>query len=279
MSTHDFSPHPCSGEIEVGFTEFHGLRRVDEETLKASVELSELGIVVEYVWVDQDKEDGEEDAWKIIDVHTAAGGKEEHWYSTIKAAEEAFALERRSTDAPNKTPAVSSAADDAGEDDDYWNMYDNRSSAQTPAVSHPDVPTEESYFERYYGDREQAEEDTEAESSLEMSSRLQTATARSSGTGASVASTPPTAFSTGSNHIHESPRPRSSDSHAQQKIAKMEEDASRTIDSEVAIKQHIATSLKSLYRLSQAAGMDRAEFVDIIETELSVLSMLDGENA
>jgi hypothetical protein len=47
--------------------------------------------------------------------------------------------------------------------------------------------------------------------------------------------------------------------------------------SELAIRQHISTSMKSLYRLARVAGVDRAEFERVVRRELDVLGMLDEE--
>ena len=158
----------------------------------------------------------------------------------------------------------------------------SRSSAQTPAARPAEEPTEQSYFGRYYGDQEQAE-DEEADAltarlHLETVAQPHGMSAKSSvAATTSTTSTPHTAISAGTHHQHESPRPQSSDSHTRQKIAAMEE-ASRAVDNEVAIRQHISTSMKSLYRLSKSAGMDREEFASIVQTELSVLSMLDEED-
>jgi hypothetical protein len=45
--------------------------------------------------------------------------------------------------------------------------------------------------------------------------------------------------------------------------------------SEMGIKQHIGTSIKSLYRLAKVAGIDRAEFERIVRTELDCLALMD----
>ncbi|KJY00924.1 hypothetical protein TI39_contig307g00038 [Zymoseptoria brevis] len=46
----------------------------------------------------------------------------------------------------------------------------------------------------------------------------------------------------------------------------------------VAIKQHISTDIKSLFRLARNAGMEREEFERVIRTELDVLGFMeDGE--
>lgn len=46
----------------------------------------------------------------------------------------------------------------------------------------------------------------------------------------------------------------------------------------VAIKQHISTDIKSLFRLAKNSGMDRKEFERVVRTELDVLGFMeDGE--
>ncbi|KAF2207513.1 hypothetical protein CERZMDRAFT_3107, partial [Cercospora zeae-maydis SCOH1-5] len=42
-----------------------------------------------------------------------------------------------------------------------------------------------------------------------------------------------------------------------------------------AVQQHISTDIKSLFRLAKASGMDREEFVHIVQRELDVLGLLD----
>ncbi|RMY36651.1 hypothetical protein D0866_03784 [Hortaea werneckii] len=44
-----------------------------------------------------------------------------------------------------------------------------------------------------------------------------------------------------------------------------------------AIKQHISTDVKSLFRLARSAGMKRREFEEVVRRELSVLCLLDDE--
>ncbi|RMY68481.1 hypothetical protein D0863_07097 [Hortaea werneckii] len=44
-----------------------------------------------------------------------------------------------------------------------------------------------------------------------------------------------------------------------------------------AIKQHISTDIKSLFRLARAAGMKRWEFEELVRRELSVLCLLDED--
>jgi hypothetical protein len=48
--------------------------------------------------------------------------------------------------------------------------------------------------------------------------------------------------------------------------------------SEVGIKQHISTSIKSLYRLAKVAGIDRTEFERLVTTELDCLALMDEDD-
>ncbi|OTA23738.1 hypothetical protein BTJ68_13557 [Hortaea werneckii EXF-2000] len=45
-----------------------------------------------------------------------------------------------------------------------------------------------------------------------------------------------------------------------------------------AIKQHISTDIKSLFRLARSAGMKRGEFEEVVRRELSVLCLLDEDD-
>jgi hypothetical protein len=49
--------------------------------------------------------------------------------------------------------------------------------------------------------------------------------------------------------------------------------------SEVGVKQHIGTSVKSLYRLARVAGIDREEFERVVRMELECLSLMDEDEA
>ncbi|KAK7520114.1 uncharacterized protein IWZ02DRAFT_254285 [Phyllosticta citriasiana] len=57
-------------------------------------------------------------------------------------------------------------------------------------------------------------------------------------------------------------------------VARIEAAAAGQAAAEVAIKQHISTDLKSLYRLARGAGIARDEFERIVRTELEVLGMM-----
>lgn len=75
-----------------------------------------------------------------------------------------------------------------------------------------------------------------------------------------------------------SPRPSSSSSsHGSNAVARLERTAALQGSSEIGVKQHLATSVKSLYRLAKAAGIERSEFERLVKTELDLLSVGDDD--
>jgi hypothetical protein len=74
------------------------------------------------------------------------------------------------------------------------------------------------------------------------------------------------------------PRPASSaSSSGSQTVAKLEEIAKSQQQVEFGVKQHISRSIRSLFLLSKASGLDREEFERIVQTELDVAGMMDDE--
>ena len=50
------------------------------------------------------------------------------------------------------------------------------------------------------------------------------------------------------------------------------------MQAETGVKQHISTTIKSLFRLAKVVGMGREEFERVVNTELEVLGIVeDGE--
>jgi hypothetical protein len=75
------------------------------------------------------------------------------------------------------------------------------------------------------------------------------------------------------------PRPTSSNSSSSsQTVERLENTAAALGHSEMGVKQHISTSVKSLFRLARAAGMERGEFERLVRTELDVLSLIDEDD-
>jgi hypothetical protein len=71
--------------------------------------------------------------------------------------------------------------------------------------------------------------------------------------------------------------PRPSSSASSNSVERLERRAESSSQAELAIKQHISTDIKSLFRLARASGIDREEFERIIQRELEVLPMLEQE--
>lgn len=298
LATQDFIPHPSSGELEVGETNLKGFQRQDKETIRACVELLELGVEMIYMWIGNDPE-GEDDGWKIQDARLPEDREEQNWYPSIGEADQAFYSQASSYTAPPiRLPTFASvpqqpivAEDGEDEDDDYWNMYD-RTPARTPmAAEQQDAPSEDTYYARY-GDVQPVLEPGLSSASINpiiiplnsqpSYSPLSTQTANTAST------TPPTALSpTFMSHkedyatVTHAPRPRSvasSSSSTRESIARLEDNAGRHTQGEVGVKQHISTTIKSLYRLSKAAGIQRGEFERMLQTEVAVLAMMDEDD-
>lgn len=76
------------------------------------------------------------------------------------------------------------------------------------------------------------------------------------------------------------PRPASStgsSSSAAVSVARLEEEAARRGASEFGVRQHVARSVRSLFLLSRASGIDREEFERLVRTELDVLGMVEDD--
>ncbi|POS76832.1 hypothetical protein DHEL01_v204780 [Diaporthe helianthi] len=74
------------------------------------------------------------------------------------------------------------------------------------------------------------------------------------------------------------PRPESSaSSNGSNTVLRLEEQAGRQESSEFGVKQHVSRSIRSLFLLSRAAGIDRDEFERMVKTELDVLGMVEED--
>jgi hypothetical protein len=71
--------------------------------------------------------------------------------------------------------------------------------------------------------------------------------------------------------------PRPSSSASTNSVERLERKAENYSQAEIAIKQHISTDIKSLFRLAKASGIDREEFERIVKRELDVLPLLEQE--
>lgn len=299
-------------EVEIRY------KRIDEETLQSQVSLRDLDLCVQLVWCVND-EIGGGDGWRIGEVNVLDSESSKWGQTTLPEAESAFktsAAQPTIHPRTNGRLSTPSAEENASEDDDddYWAQYDN-TPARTPAPKDSPAPQassapsheirpgheeEDSYYAQYASvqpamdnhDPDEAQQNGDIESSLgrdEITAELQQ----------NLSNPPPPthpdlhntseawsrtegdpAYVNGAEVAH--PRPSSS-AGSSDTVARLEREAEKgngaRAMSEVGIKQHISTSMKSLYRLAKVAGIDRAEFERIVTTELECLSLMDEDDA
>lgn len=292
-------PHPLSNEVEVDW-EYDAktkYRRLDKETLEALVVLEELELTFRLVYCVGDQ-DGGGDGWRVGEVGVAEkpspfadfGG-----FSTIADADKAF------------EQGTAAAADDVAEeeedDDDYWASYD-KTPARSPANTRSPAPAsllganrtasaEDSYYAQY--DDVQPAMDNydpdevvpgmeppqqQAPLGLGASAEGQRASASAVPLAQPQPVKPPSpSYDEDRAAILMHPRPASSaSSNGSRTVEVLEEAAERHGANELSIKQHVQRSIKSLYELSRASGMDRKEFERLVQTELDVHPLREGDD-
>ena len=281
----------------MGETNWKGFQRLDEETVKACVELPERGLEVIYVWIANDP-DGEDDGWRIMDVHLSLDSEKAEWYPSVGEAEEAFRSKHSKPSPPDNTTLPSSvheflkpdSCEDGDDDGGYWDLYD-RTPARTPVVPQKVEPlSEDDYYSMYANTQPALEPEVHPDVSPHSEkSRVLTPLAIQNFASLSpptTSSTPltPISFSFPINKsdvpgpVAITPRPVSAGSPSPPKKGSVEvlEDAADTsTQAEVGVKQHISTSIKNLYRLSKTVGIGRDEFERLLHTEIAFLEMMD----
>lgn len=307
-----FELHPVSGEIHFGHVPEITYRRLDEETLHARLVIPDLGLEVIYLWCQGDQEGGG-DGWRVsevIPVNDHQGGRSTEWWLSISEAGEkssenilACAL-RENPDVVSSIPEKSSGKeqeildDDNDDDGDYWAQYDN-TPARTPGPKQPGPgngsesvvrqglnTSDIEYFARYGRvqpemDNDDPSEDrkTFGQSSLNGNVMIPSLSQAASN-GGPIASL--------HDQVQKSSKDQeqgadinqpaaSSPSTASFTISKLEDSAAMQSHGEVAIRQHVSTTIKSLFRLSRGAGIDRQEFDELVRTELDTLSLMDED--
>jgi hypothetical protein len=307
-------PHPVSGEVEVDWESEVQVRykRLDEETLQALVNLAGLGLSVRLVWCVND-EVGGGDGWRIGEVGILDNTESWGWPS-ISAAEEAFETTTHTSTqnlhAATNSDSLHTPGEDEDDDDDYWAQYDKTPSGNTPApkddrtrpapmTSTASTTDEDSYYAQYLSvqpamdnhDPDEAKENGEVESSLggdevtrELQSTLSPASHHPELNETSAAWSERPLYTNGVGGQIDGllqPRPSSSSSggsSGSETVERLERQAAGREQSETGIKQHIGTSIKSLWRLAKVAGIERAEFDRLVRTELDCLSMMDEDD-
>ena len=307
-------PHPVSGEVEVdwGYDAETRYRRLDAETLQALVALSELGLAFQLVYCVNDQEGGG-DGWRVGEVTVADRPSPFSQFggvSSIAEAERQFKEGQtakatvQATGVNGADRAAAAAADD-DDDDDYWGRYD-ATPARTPAEKRSPAPgrsagpqavnpyrsasAEDEYFAQY--DQVQPamdnhDPDEEAQQAHMMPplglgqpsntlAQPRPSEAQRSGLLGqpdAAGGLPPAA----SEIVH--PRPESSaSSNGSHTVARLEETAGKQEQNEFGVKQHVSRSIRSLYTLARASGIDREEFQRLVKTELDLLGMMEDED-
>ncbi|KAI1162241.1 hypothetical protein F5B18DRAFT_406064 [Nemania serpens] len=305
-------PHPASGEVEIDwdYDSETRYRRLDEETLQALVVIRGLELAFRLLYCSV--EDGE--GWKIGEVtvpdtpspFSLFGG-----VSTIAEAERQFreSKQPKETAVPTFNPLLNNSQaggqEDEDDDDDYWARYDATPGTKTPAAKRSPAPqttqawngtNEDDYYARY-DDTQPAMDnhDPDEEVHVDVSPPLGLGPGATDATrnepgdgeiaqngiqGSWMLAEPPRSSSPRSkggddpNLVHPCPRPASSTgSHAS--IEKLEAAAALQEQNNFGVKQHVSRSIKSLFMLSQASGIDREEFERLVKTELDMLGLME----
>lgn len=305
--------HPVSGEVEIDWESEVEIqyKRIDEETLQALVILRDLSLSVRLVWCVGD-ELGGGDGWRIGEVGAYDRENQEGWgKKNIASAETAFlsGTPQVSTRAGGTLSNVSNGSkylevEDDDDDDDYWAQYDNTPS-RTPAPKHSPAPQsmqsgsksaddEDSYYAQYADvqpamdshDPDEAAQNGTVETSLGQDDQITSTLKQNLQNHMPSHEVKPwdsessSAIMNGGEYVEVvQPRPGSrTSSSGSETVAKLEKRAEAREQNEVGIKQHISTSVKSLYRLAKVAGIERAEFDRLIRTELDCLSLMDEDD-
>lgn len=306
-----FELHPVSGEVDFGDIEPIKYRRLDEETLQAILRISVLSLAVQYLWCQGD-EDGGGDGWRVSDLASFEEHKDiekDTWFPTIEAAEEEEAEDVKalaSTDhgeipAGSTLLATQSAMDinqNSADADDakYWSQYDDilersprpvysRAESRNLDNSLRGIASESEYFARYGQvqpemDNDDPLEDHSAMGEFTLNGDMMTASRQQATCGHTYASQAERKLENsqgrdGSAISH--PR-TSSPSAAPVAVSRLEESAAAQSVYEVIIRQHVSTTIKSLFRLTRGAGLDREEFNELVRTELDTLGMMSDDS-
>ncbi|KAK5174155.1 uncharacterized protein LTR77_001235 [Saxophila tyrrhenica] len=310
-------PHPVSGEVELDDTRPAKYRRLDEETLQSRIEVEQFELLPIFVWCETDEHGGTGAGWKLSELQSLEDLDDDtEWFDTILEATDAASARaapqvRQDSGQNQQEP---SQPKDAEEDDDYWASYD-RTPSRTPAPQQAAAPaapptaqaaagrqrtqSELDYYARYGAEVQPAmdaydpdEEHPElGESSLNgsalphsQSQQTDGRTSRPNGTSLFPASSPPEQRVSAPEPISPISSSTSSIERLETKAAEMSElssqrgSVSRGSDrAQMAVKQHISTDIKSLFRLAKSSGMERKEFERIVKTELDCLSMMEQD--
>ncbi|EKD16276.1 uncharacterized protein L3040_009491 [Drepanopeziza brunnea f. sp. 'multigermtubi'] len=258
--------------------------------------------------LDTDTATASEEIWGQSSIPDA-----ERAFETSKAQGNPNSFKR--TNGTNSVLTPEAEKEEEDDDDDYWAQYDNTPARtpgpqrRSPAPQNMSMDVdgvakthsaedEASYYAQYSSvqpamdnhDPDEAQQNGDIESSLgkdEVTHELQQHLTPQPHLHSELHSTA-AAWSEDNLTVYQDaqraeglaqPRPGSSaGSSGSDTVARLEQRAAASAvreQSEVGIKQHIGTSVKSLYRLAKVAGIDRREFERVIRTELDCLGLMD----
>ncbi|KAI8954280.1 hypothetical protein F4801DRAFT_533733 [Xylaria longipes] len=301
-------------EIDWDYDAETRFRRLDEETLQALVVVRELELAFRLVYctVDEGGEGWKVGEVTVPDVpspFSSFGG-----VSTIAEAERQFkeSKQPKATPVPAvnaflkpQNGQATEQEDENDDDDDYWARYDATPGAKTPATKRSPAPqltqtwnaSSEADYYAQYDDVQPAMDnhDPDEEVSLDVSPPLGLASRATDTTQIEPSdgeqaengikgswmlaepprsSSPPSGNSDDRNLLHPLPRPASS-AGSNASVEKLEAAAARQEQNDFGVKQHVSRSIKSLFLLSRASGIDREEFEQMVKTELDMLGLME----
>ena len=299
-----FELHPVSGELDFGDVEDISYRRLDEETLQARVIVTGLGLLIIYLWCEGDQEGGG-NGWRVSEVRPIEGDTEVAawtWCPTIaeaddKAKENMMEEAIRQGEDHSALHGMSNdnvaVADELGDDDeDYWAQYDKPPATQTmPAASsnlhkHIRTTSDAEYFDRYSQVQPEMDNDDPSEnrgaigqSTLNgdvMASTMRTSSEPDSGPPQNAYALP-----NGSRAViadEDISHPSASPPAGPAAVSRLEGSAESQSIADMALNQHVGTSIKSLFRLCRSNGMGRSDFERTVRIELEMLCMMEEDD-
>ncbi|KAI9888394.1 MAG: hypothetical protein M1814_000510 [Vezdaea aestivalis] len=289
-----FEPHPVSGEIEVENAGEPKYARLDAETLRAKVALDELEIEILFVWCSDDTQGlGGTGGWRVSEVlpRESTESNKGEWKATIIDAEEKFrSLQfRGNAGSSNRLEALQRQESSTGttgsdnDDDDYWQRYDATPSrtpgpmasadlnTETPSssIQMPSNDNDDAYFNQYASIQPEMDgDDPSAGLSEKQGSTLQGDNLLKSDIKHAPFS--PEAYRQPSDSLDRSRLGFESPSEPVANLERVAENDSRT---EMSIKTHVSSTIKSLWRLSRTVGISRGDFSEMVLQELKLLEM------
>ncbi|KAK8125296.1 uncharacterized protein PG998_001055 [Apiospora kogelbergensis] len=288
--------HPVSGEVEVDWdydaeTQY---RRLDEETLQALVVLKDMGLSFRLVYCSGDPTS---QGWKVGEVgatDTPSPFASFDGVSSIAEANRQFqeSHTKKNTSAAQAPRAslqvaVDTIENDDDDDDDYWARYD-ATPARTPGAQRSPAPMsmpggqnsgpttdEDDYYAQYDSvqpamDNHDPDEEANLQELTPPPSTLpRPIPQRQNGHGEEEIESPSlnSRATDDPNLMH--PRPESSAS-SNASVEKLEAAAEN-----FGVQQHISRSVKSLYMLGRASGIEREDFERIVKRELELLKLME----